>query len=252
VYDPAKPWHPGVEKEANPRNLFRLHDYIRDQHRPRALAVGSDGLVYMASCADYGTSTEGALAGYNPKSDQIEVRVHPLVAGHQLCSLAAPPTRRELFVGSYTGGLHGKSTGGALVVWDLDQRKILRTFDVPRMVSFLAATDDLVMGTIFGEWKVFLYDPRTRQFTPPALLGGRRTFFVGNRPSRGTFLLHQEGHAYDFDPATQKLTEINPPGAFINGSYLQEGKDGEIYYVHADLNDIEGFMPQDLTPTPVA
>ncbi|MBI2194495.1 MAG: hypothetical protein HYU36_21160 [Planctomycetes bacterium] len=247
VYDPSRPWQAGTGPGDNPRSLFRLFDHAPDQHRPRALAAGSDGRIYMASCADYGKTSEGALAAYHPRTDQLDLVRCPLIPGHQLSSLAAPPGRPEIYAGSYQGGLHGRSTGGAMAVWDIDAGRLKAVLPVSRMVSFLAATDDRVAGVVFGEWKVFFYDPATGAFTPPSLLGGRKCFYLGLRPSRGTFLLQQEGQAFELDPKSLELRRLSPEGVFLDGSNFLEGTDERIYYRHTQGFDIWSFRPVDVT-----
>src|SRR5690349_6630713 len=62
VYDPAKPWDYGTNRNSNPRGL----GYMGDGHlRPRAMIVGPDKRVYVGSLPPYG-QVGGALGIYDP------------------------------------------------------------------------------------------------------------------------------------------------------------------------------------------
>jgi streptogramin lyase len=76
VYDPARPSALAVDGRAsagagaNPRSIGFLDNF---QHRPVDLALGPDGLVYMAVIADYGGDT-GSLSRCNPASGGFSCR----------------------------------------------------------------------------------------------------------------------------------------------------------------------------------
>ena len=245
VYDPARPWSPGVTPENNPYNILRLSDHAPDQHRPRALALGADGLVYLASCADYGLTRDGALAALDPKTNRLARVWCPLVKDQQLISLAAHPVRPELCVGTYRGGWWTSATDGALAVLDLKSGEVVRRFDFRNTVQYLAwdGVGSVLAGVVRKDWTVFFYDPKTGECSKPELLGGFKTFFIGPRPSRGTFLVYQQGRMFEMDPATRALTPISPDGVEIVGSDFQEATDGWVYFRSVDEYDICRFRP---------
>ncbi|MEK7271034.1 MAG: hypothetical protein AAB215_08870, partial [Planctomycetota bacterium] len=230
VYDPARPWDPGVRGGNNPRNLFRLFDHAPDQHRPRALALAGDGKVYLASCADYGVTRDGALAAIDPKTDTLAHVWCPLVKDHQLISLAPHPVRRELYVGTYRGDWWTSAVAGAMAVLDLERGEVVRRFDFPNTVQYLAAGAGIVAGLVRREWRMFFYNPETGECTAPELLEGAKTFFLGLRPSRGTWLVYQRGRLFEMEPTTRALRQISPEGVEIAGSDFREGLDGLIYF----------------------
>jgi streptogramin lyase len=67
IYDPAKPYRFGTGEEANPREVGRPDSVA---YRPRGLAAGPAGKVWIASQPDYGT-WGGTLAWYDPKTNRF-------------------------------------------------------------------------------------------------------------------------------------------------------------------------------------
>ncbi len=245
VYDPAHPWHPGVAPDDNPYNILRLYDHAPDQHRPRDITRASDGLVYVASCADYGLSKDGALAAIDPATNTLAHVICPLLPDHQLISLAAPPSRSELYIGAYVGEWWLRATSGAYMVFDLASRELRAVHTTANTVTNLTLLGDLLLGVVRREWTIFFYNTVTAAYEPPALLYGERTYYAGPRPSRGTALIYQRGAVYEMDHA-RVLRQISPPGVEIAGSRFQEGVDGRIYYIDGAGFEIRAFTPTDL------
>jgi len=60
----------GTAADANPRSLGEVGHF---QHRPLSCVEGPDGRLYIATLADYG-STTGALTAYDPKTGAFDMR----------------------------------------------------------------------------------------------------------------------------------------------------------------------------------
>lgn len=67
-YDPAVPWRPGRDKEANPRELGPVG---KGQYRTRCIAMGPDGSVYMGSIPSYGSAPTGGFSRWDAKTDEV-------------------------------------------------------------------------------------------------------------------------------------------------------------------------------------
>lgn len=74
VYDPARPYRFGTDRDANPRELGRFDDVA---FRPRAMVAGPAGKVWAASIPDYGM-WGGTLAWFDPNTETFGSHRHIL------------------------------------------------------------------------------------------------------------------------------------------------------------------------------
>jgi streptogramin lyase len=165
VYDPARPWHYGRSKDSNPRGL----GYMGDGHlRPRAMIVGPDDRVYVASLAPYG-QTGGALGIYDPKTDTVVENYRHIVTNQSLSALCWEPQTKRLFVGSdIHGGGGAASVARQSVVFSWDpqaRRKEWEAAVIPgdRSIGALAAAHGKVFGVSAPSNKLFVLDARTHE-----------------------------------------------------------------------------------------
>ncbi|MHB9106063.1 MAG: hypothetical protein ACYDCO_03305 [Armatimonadota bacterium] len=119
IYDPAKPYRFGADAEANPREVGRPDEVA---YRPRGLATGPAGKVWIASQPDYGT-WGGTLASYDPETNTFASHRHLI----QDCSCQSMTYLEEddlLLVGMAIEGGTGtqpKAEKAGLVLWDPQQ-----------------------------------------------------------------------------------------------------------------------------------
>lgn len=146
VYDPRRPWRPGLQSESNPREIGPVG---KGQYRTRANCLGPDGRIYVGSVPSYNSAPTGAFTICDPKSGAMDVRLD-FVKGGTVTALVAD----EAFV--YGAG------GGEFFVYDPQTDK--KTFRVERPVSSLALIrGGKVVGS--GGGKLFAYDREAGKIT---------------------------------------------------------------------------------------
>ncbi|MHB9132141.1 MAG: hypothetical protein ACYDBB_13785 [Armatimonadota bacterium] len=168
IYDPAKPFDPGVardpsllaisELDKNPANYGPMAPH---QQRPYDMVLGKDGNVYVGSVAGYGYF-DGAIAWYDPKADRIDYVMNP-IAGHGIMAFCVLPDG-QLAVGTESCGLPDTSPDGVLFCWNPETKaiasEVLTPFPGEPGVDNLALGDD---GLLYGSARqqLFVLDPTT-------------------------------------------------------------------------------------------
>ena len=67
VYDPGRPWQPGVEGDSNPRELGPIGE---GQYRTCTTVLGPDGCMWVGSIPDYNSGPTGAFTRWDPRTDE--------------------------------------------------------------------------------------------------------------------------------------------------------------------------------------
>lgn len=222
-----------VADPGKPRHILNLCAKCDGQHRPSAIVATSDDQIVYISRTDYCTRREGALVAVDAESEKVLHIEDPLVPGEQLWSLAASPTRREVYIGT---------NRATFVVWDTAAMKIKRTIRIPQRpvdgvmtsamceigtIRFLGAIGDLVVGNIFGgNFEMFVYHADTGVMDMPAARPEGKLFGIFESKRRQALLLRFNGSLYTFD-ATGKTTLAYPEP--LPGFHTIEGPDGRLY-----------------------
>lgn len=226
VYDPARPWAPGVDPAAsNPVDLGQVGD---EQYRPWDMVQGSSGDIYLASGAAYG-QLGGALSRIDASTHEVSSWRGP-AGDHNLFALAAGDG--EVYAGSTTHGDGVTATGDArLLVFDEASETVTHSVvPVPGsewIASLATAGDGQVYGTTLeGQW--FRFDPATRTVT------GLGTFPLGPALALATGpdgLVYgtSGGSLFRIDPATDAVTTL----ADVGGGYYRTiafDDEGRVYW----------------------
>ncbi len=122
IYEPDKPWQYGKTKESNPRGF----GYMGEGHlRPRAMALGPDGRVYVGSLPPYG-QTGGSLGVYDPEADKVVENYRHLVTNQGISALCFETETKRLFAGSSVaagGGGVVMARECVVLAWDTKARR---------------------------------------------------------------------------------------------------------------------------------
>ncbi len=220
VYDPARPYHFGIDSDSNPRELGRMDEI---SYRPRAMVAGPLGRVWTASVPNYGM-WGGPLSWYDPATD--EFGTYRDIAGEASCwSLAWLEAHGLLAVGTTIEGGTGtqpRVDQASLFLWDYEAEKKVWEGRLPvevTAVNALAVLDGgLLCGTAYtgSESFVFVFDPGGRRFTHVVPLPGGRTLDGGIQtgPDGGVYGFTTDCF-YRFDPAAGVVATVHEErGAF--------------------------------------
>jgi hypothetical protein len=169
VYDPSLPYRFGNMPGDNPQDLGRMDDV---SYRPRSMAAGPLGRVYVASVPDYGL-WGGPLSWYDPATRTR--KAYKGIAGDLSCfSLAWLDRQGLLAVGTSISGGSGttpKAQQALLFLWDPVKEEKVWEGTLSRPVStfsaLLGGPDGLLYGTVVGKGsspELFVFDPEARQF----------------------------------------------------------------------------------------
>jgi hypothetical protein len=141
VYDPRRPWCPGLQADSNPREIGPVG---KGQYRTRANCLGPDGRVYIGSVPSYNSAPTGAFTICDPKTGAMDVRLD-FVKGGAVDALLSD----GVFV--YGTG------GGEFFVYDPKADK--KAFQAERpVVSLAQMKNGRVVAS--GAGKLFVFDPR--------------------------------------------------------------------------------------------
>lgn len=116
IYDPAKPYRFGVDPEANPREVGRPDTVA---YRPRSMAAGPAGKVWIASQPDYGM-WGGTLAWFDPHTEEFGSHRH-IIPDCSCQSMTYLAEEGLLLVGLAVEGGTGtqsKAEKAGLALWD--------------------------------------------------------------------------------------------------------------------------------------
>lgn len=154
IYSPAQPYHFGTGADDNPRDIGRP-DAVA--FRPRVMAAGPLGKVWIGSIPDYGM-WGGTLAAYDPNTGKFESHRH-LVHDCSVTALAWLPDRGLFLVGTSVEGGTGtlpKAKSAAFVLWDPQYGRALsqETFGLPPIYSIVdlayAAPGFVYAAVVYG------------------------------------------------------------------------------------------------------
>ncbi len=208
VYDTARPWQPGKSPDSNPRDLGSIGN---EQYRTPGLCVGPDGKVYIGSMPAYGKKY-GALTVYNPRTEQVELCLRPILGGENVYDLLPDSRRRVIYGGS----------DSHFFIFDVDKQQVV--FSAPiggRPTGITQAGNDLVF---FGAGtRLVIFDPQTRKFLC------NDTFPLGtiNALEKGDDgrLYGDSGRLFVLDPKTMVVQDLGPGGA-----HLARDRQGALYF----------------------
>lgn len=157
VYDPSRPWNPGMQKEANPRLIGSAGN---NQDRFPTAVVGSDGNIYLGSIPKYG-KLGGALVAYHPGDDSLTT--HRDVVRDQ--SVYALVESDGTLWGSTAvkGGIGSKASASSAKVfaWDMAVQAKLGEWTPVEGAHEIWGLDRLPDGRLIGgaDSTLFIYDP---------------------------------------------------------------------------------------------
>ena len=223
VYDPAKLWQPGREKESNPRELGR----IGGQCRTRAIALGPDGNIWVGSIPSYNSAPTGAFSRWNPKTGEHKTWTN-LVPEGTIDKMGEHKTWTDLVPGGaidkiavdeknlYCAG------GGLFFVWDPQAEKKLHE-EKRKVFSLVVAPNGCIVGNS-GE-EMFVFDPKEMKIvkTFPSPIGQMDTMTVA--PNGKAYGINGKAIA-EIDPVAWTGKKIADEG----GSFLATDRDGILYF----------------------
>jgi len=117
VYDPSRPWSYGATPDHNPYVFGKLGDGL---YRPRAIAVGGDGRIYVGGIPASGR-LGGSLAIYDPAGNELLGVYRGIVPRQSIVSLVWEPSSGLLFGGSSVvggSGVRETERSGHIFAWD--------------------------------------------------------------------------------------------------------------------------------------
>jgi sugar lactone lactonase YvrE len=205
VYDPSKPWQPGDDARANPREVGG----IKGQYRTRSCALGPDGNLYMGTIPSYNSAPSGAFSRINPATNEITTW-HNLVPGGAAHWVAAD----DQFV--YGAG------GGKFFMFDPATAKCVFVTDLAVSAMTLAPTGDIV-GT--DAKQLFVFSPRERKFIvrQPCPVGAFSHMCVA--PDGNCYGINS-GRIARITPGDWRVTELVAQG----GALLAADPDSNLYF----------------------
>lgn len=205
-YDPELPWKPGVETDANPREIGPIG---KGQYRTQTNCLGPDGKLYAGSIPSYNSAALGAFTICDLKTGAMNVRTD-FVKGGAVNVLVAD----DKFV--YGAG------GGEFFVYD--PTKGDKSFRADRACTALA-----VLG---GEWvvasgggKLFVYDHEQNQIVAES----HNPAGDFNHMAAGP-----DGRAYGVNPAC--VAQVERDGSSVKiiakpgGKYLAVDRQARAYF----------------------
>jgi len=206
VYDPARPWQPGLKSDSNPREIGPIG---KGQYRTRANCLGPDGKIYVGSIPSYESADRGALTICDPKTGAMDVRLD-FVPGGAVEALVAD----DQYV--YGAG------GGEFFVYD-PKTKTKRYTENRATAALAVVKDGKVVGT--GGGKFFLYDRQTNAVVSEKPLPAGDVTHLAPGP---------DGLAYGVGPAC--IVRISPDGPAVDvlasegGKFAAIDQAGRVYF----------------------
>jgi outer membrane protein assembly factor BamB len=240
VFDPRRPWDPGLRSTSNPRTILFLGD---DQYRPvGGIHLGPGHKMYIGTQPDYGL-LGGALSIFSPATGSIET-LRNIIPGEEISAIATDD-RYVYCEADPSGGMGAVPTATQIhfFVWDPVNRRIVFDQALPKGGGFnsIAAVDGhayFVTGSAVME-----YDATRRSLStllrvdhpvtiPPESLKAAKdgTIFgiFGDQLGR-------------IEPAARRL-QLYPETAGRATSGLAIGLDGAVYF--GSYTDLGIYHPQ--------
>lgn len=206
VYDPSRPWEPGRDADANPRELGMAG---KGQYRTRCIVLGPDGNVYMGTIPSYGSAPTGGFARWDAEADEIACWTD-FVPGGTVEDLRADD--------KWVYG-HG---GGEFFVMECPGME--KVFTAPlRPTALEVAGNGQVLASVGDEIAVF--DPGQMQFAEPlpSPVGGLTEMAL--LPD-GTVAGINDRAVVVIDPVAGAVEQIAAEG----GSFLASDHHGRLYF----------------------
>jgi hypothetical protein len=133
VFDPLRPWDPGLRSTSNPRTILFLGD---NQYRPvGGIHLGPGHRMYIGTQPDYGL-LGGALSIFNPATESIET-LRNIIPGEEISAVAADD--RYVYCEADPSGGGGAVPTAAEVhffVWDPASHRIVFDQVLPKDDGF--------------------------------------------------------------------------------------------------------------------
>jgi hypothetical protein len=240
VFDPHRPWDPGLRSTSNPRTILFLGD---DQYRPvGGIHLGPGNRMYIGTQPDYGL-LGGALSIFDPATGSIET-LRNIIPGEEISAIATDD-QYVYCEADPSGGMGAVPTAAQVhfFVWDPASRRIVFDQALPKDGDFNSiATVNGHAYFVTGS-AVMDYDAARRSLT--TLL--RLDHLVTVQPESlkaakdGTIFGifgHQLGR---IQPAARRL-QLFPKTAGRATSGLAIGLDGTIYF--GSYTDLGIYHPQ--------
>lgn len=120
-FDPRERWQPGLDADANPRELLRIGN---DQYRPCAgVTWAPDGRLAIGTMAKYGIAG-GALSFYDPATGTLEVVRDP-IPGQAVTALDGDGTHLCAGTSIHSNGVSCEGSWAHVFLWDVSSRHIV-------------------------------------------------------------------------------------------------------------------------------
>jgi len=246
VFDPAKGWKQGNDKDSNPRTILHVPD---SQYRPvGGIHLGPGNKMYIGTQPNYGM-LGGALTVFDPETEQIEVHRN-IIPDQQLVAVATDAT--WVYAASNPGGGGGakpKARAGHFFVWDPAAKKIVYDLELaPRQgIHAMASVNGCVyfaLGSEFKEYKHATGQMRTiAQLEKPARIPNQSLRACQD----GTLWAILSGQLARIRPRENRIDFLKPTAGHAHGG-LTVGADGTVYFGAG--TDMWMHKPED--PSPLA
>lgn len=240
LFDPDKP----IVKGKNPRPIGDLRAY--DQERPiRLTAANADNTLFYTGSMSTKNALPGALTMIDLKNNQF-VCWKNIIHNQSIMDVVTVPGSNLLFgTSSISGGTGSVPTEKEAVIFLFDPatgKVVWKDNPVKAPVQAYQGSMNTADGRILvivrvkgSDYRWLLFDPATRTCTRPRPLPGNRSgwIFSEKRPVNGKNYFTTKGRFYEFDPVSNKMTELfSSPYLSPTGYIKYAEEDGYIYFLH--------------------
>ncbi|MFO7947912.1 MAG: hypothetical protein R6V19_14000 [Armatimonadota bacterium] len=225
------------ETDENEHIATLYHDY--DQERGLQLALGPDGMIYLASRPIKG-HLGGALTRINP-ADLSFTCWRNIIENHSVHSVVSVPETNEIF---FTSSIYGGSSSipveerGFIGLWDVQKEQVAwKGMPIPEDPSYghaVMGRNDLIYVQAHDDFVVF--DPVKREVVDIQPLGVERVNTRGmvDRPAGpdGLIFFLADGAIWAIDPDDNSVRRIaeHPSVDAARGVFVTP--DGVLYYAN--------------------
>jgi len=206
VYDPARPWQPGLAPDSNPRELGRLG---QGQYRTRAIALGPDGRIWVGSVPSYNSGPSGGFSVWDPETGEHRTWLD-LVPDGAVHDIAVDS--RYLYC----------SGGGRFFVWDPGTES--KVFEEDRQVFSLAVVaEGVVVGNSGAAMFVFDRETLSVSKTFPSPIGQMDAMTAA--PNGKAYGINADAVA-EIEPGSWRARQIADEG----GKFLAADGESVLYF----------------------
>lgn len=240
VFDPRRPWDPGLDSKSNPRTILFLGD---DQYRPMGgIHLGPGHRMYIGTQPDYGL-LGGALSIFDPASGSIET-LRNIIPGEEISAIATDD--RYVYCEADPAGGMGSVPTAAQVhffVWDPASRHIVFDHGLPKEDGFSSIATVNGHAYFVSGGTVMDYDSARHTLSSLLKLDHPTTVPPESLKAAkdGTIFGIFGDQLGRFQPAAHGL-ELYPDTAGRATSGLAIGVDGSIYF--GSYTDVGIYQPQ--------